>query len=287
MSAFGSAVEGWLAGLEGLGRSGHTIRGYRVSLGLFEAWCAARGLDPARARRGDVQAWVVTLGDCYGPATVQARLAAVRSFGAWCAAEDPAGPGAGLAAAVIGPRLAPAVPRVLDPGGVRRLVDAAVRAGARDGAVVSLLAHSGARASEVAGLEVAGLDLAAGWGVVAGKGGKTRWVPVAGARAEVEAWLGARSRPGSRWLFASSHGGPMRYPAVRAAVAAAAEAAGLEGVTPHVLRASLATRWHDAGVSPVDIQRVLGHANATTTGRYIATTPARVVAAAAADGAGL
>jgi site-specific recombinase XerD len=54
-------------------------------------------------------------------------------------------------------------------------------------------------------------------------------------------------------------------------VAKYAQAAGLEGVTPHQLRHSFGKHALDAGVDLVTVSRLLGHTRLDTTARY--TTP--------------
>lgn len=63
---------------------------------------------------------------------------------------------------------------------------------------------------------------------------------------------------------------------VRHAMHSACERAGVEGITPHLLRHAWATHSADAGARIEDIQQILGHKDIQTTLRYIRPDPERV-----------
>jgi integrase/recombinase XerC len=103
-------------------------------------------------------------------------------------ADDPT---AGLKA----PKSPKRLPAALSPDEAVRLVTIADEdlLGARDRAMFELAYSSGLRLSELAGLDLARLDLASGEVRVIGKGSKERIVPVgAPARAALSHWLDAR-----------------------------------------------------------------------------------------------
>lgn len=63
---------------------------------------------------------------------------------------------------------------------------------------------------------------------------------------------------------------------VQKSVGTAAEAAGVEGISPHLLRHAWATHAHDRGAHLRDIQEILGHKDPKTTMRYLRPDPERV-----------
>jgi integrase/recombinase XerD len=181
----------------------------------------------------------------------------------------------------------------------------------RDRALLELLYGTGARISEAVGLDVddlgflaveasagqartgpagpapAGLALAGPQAPpatvrLAGKGGKDRVVPVGRyAREALEAYL-VRGRPGlaatarrasaSPAVFLNARGGRLTRQGAWGVLKAAADRAGLGGVSPHTLRHSYATHLLDGGADVRVVQELLGHASVTTTQIYTMVT---------------
>ncbi len=110
-----------------------------------------------------------------------------------------------------------------------------------------------------------------GWVLVRkGKGVKERRVPLsAEARQALRAYLEVRpQRPGP--LFFSRTYQPLRARDVQRVLAEAVRRAGIERrVTPHVLRHTFATRFLRSGGDLATLQAILGHANLSTTARYL------------------
>ena len=223
-------------------------------------------------------------------------VAAVRGLHAFAVAE-------GMAAADVAGRLRPPapprrLPRAIGVAEVERLIAAAgVGEGPgnprplRDRALLELLYGTGARISEAVGLDVDDLgiaDRADGPGGppatlrLSGKGGKQRIVPVGRyAREALDAYL-VRARPtlaaGSRRarpspaVFLNARGGRLTRQGAWGILKAAAERAGLAGISPHTLRHSFATHLLDGGADVRVVQELLGHASVTTTQVYTLVT---------------
>ena len=226
-------------------------------------------------------------------------VAAVRGLHAFAVAE-------GMAAADVAGRLRPPapprrLPRAIGVAEVERLIAAAgVGEGPgnprplRDRALLELLYGTGARISEAVGLDVDDLgiaDRADGPGGpdgppatlrLSGKGGKQRIVPVGRyAREALDAYL-IRARPtlaaGSRRarpspaVFLNARGGRLTRQGAWGILMAAAERAGLAGISPHTLRHSFATHLLDGGADVRVVQELLGHASVTTTQVYTLVT---------------
>ena len=174
------------------------------------------------------------------------------------------------------PKTAPPTPRGLSAPELRQLLAAvpATVGGARDRAIIVTLVLTGLRRTEVLGLRAGDLqhDPATGRTTyrVRTKGGaeRHRELPApalttirdsVAARGVVLGELGREAR-----LFPIlSHGfycNLRRY----------ATAAGLRGVTPHVLRHSAAKLRRATGASLEEVSSLLGHRNLSTTARYLA-----------------
>lgn len=178
---------------------------------------------------------------------------------------------------VRGPRLPAGVPRPVSEPNARALIADAGDAdlepwqAARDAAVLTLLYGCGLRISEALSLRRADVPPPEVLRV-AGKGGKTRLVPVLPAVSEglVEyvrllPWPLAPDDP----VFRGRKGGPLGARAVQATVARLRGELGLPAsATPHALRHSFATHLLGAGADLRSIQELLGHASLSTTQRY-------------------
>jgi integrase/recombinase XerD len=206
-------------------------------------------------------------------------------------------------AAAVRPPAAPRrLPKAISIPDVERLLDAAAAgtAALRDRALLELLYGTGARISEAVGLDVDDLELSSGQAAAAGdpggsptlassatirlsgKGGKERLVPVGRfAREAIDAYL-VRARPAlaaasgrgqpSPALFLNARGGRLTRQGAWMALRAAAGRAGLDEVSPHVLRHSFATHLLDGGADVRVVQELLGHASVTTTQVYTLIT---------------
>lgn len=148
--------------------------------------------------------------------------------------------------------------------------------GVRNKALIVLLYRSGLRISEA--LDLAPKDLDADTGairVLNGKGNKARTVGLdPGGFAMVSRWLEMRAKRGINGralLFCTLTGGPMKTAYVRGLLPRLARKAGIaKRVHPHGLRHTFAAQLAAEGVPLNVIQAQLGHANAATTGRYLA-----------------
>ena len=146
----------------------------------------------------------------------------------------------------------------------------------RDRAILELMYASGLRASEVGALGLN--DRLGDLGVirVTGKGDRQRLVPMGlPAREALDCYL-ADCRPGlvsprghdQGRVFLSRTGRPLERVAVWQIVKRHANAAGLAGVHPHVLRHSFATHLLAGGADLRVVQEMLGHADISTTQIY-------------------
>jgi len=217
-------------------------------------------------------------------------VVAVRGLHAFALAEGLAG--ADPAKAVRPPAPPRRLPHAISVPDVARLLQVAgdTPAQRRDRALLELLYGTGARISEALGLDVDDLDLpgqrgsADGLATVrlAGKGGKQRIVPVGSyARRALDSYLvqarpvlaaAARTGQQSSAVFLNARGGRLTRQGAWGALRAAAARAGLDEISPHVLRHSFATHLLDGGADVRVVQELLGHASVATTQVYTLIT---------------
>jgi integrase/recombinase XerC len=182
--------------------------------------------------------------------------------------EDPC---AGLKA----PKSARRLPSALSPDEASKLVAIGDDdfLGLRDRAIFELAYSSGLRLSELAGLDLTGLDLASGEVRVLGKGSKERIVPVgAAARAALARWLRERAalrNVDARALFVGHSGKRLSPRAIELRLAQWAVRQGLtQHVHPHMLRHSFASHVLQSSGDLRAVQEMLGHASIASTQVY-------------------
>jgi integrase/recombinase XerC len=167
------------------------------------------------------------------------------------------------------------LPSALSPDEAAKLVtiEANDFLGIRDRALFELAYSSGLRLSELAGLDLAGLDLESGEVRVLGKGSKERIVPVgAAARSTLARWLGERRSLGNvdaHAVFVGQSGRRLSPRAIELRVAQWALRQGLtQHVHPHMLRHSFASHVLQSSGDLRAVQEMLGHASIASTQVY-------------------
>ena len=225
--------------------------------------------------------FLVTAVSHKGPATIARKLAALRAFFRFLVekrelAESPA-------AALRLPRVPRTLPSFLPVTQAAELVETPDRErddplALRDRAMLELLYGAGVRVSELAGLDIADVDLRSRTARVMGKGSKERVVPFGEpCEAALRRYLEVRAMlvsPRTREqhptaLFVGRFGTRLTVRQVQSLVKRyGALATGRPDVHPHALRHSYATHLLDAGADLRGIQELLGHASLSTTQRY-------------------
>ena len=176
------------------------------------------------------------------------------------------------------PRLWRRIPDVLDPGEVEKLLaapDTTTILGKRDRAILELLYATGARVSEVTGLELAGVNLDYRFIRCIGKGNKERIIPLGTAAIDaVQTYLDearpklAKDLPRPE-LILNKNGRALGRIRVWSLVKQYAARAGItKRVSPHTLRHSFATHLLSGGADLRAVQEMLGHASISTTQIY-------------------
>jgi site-specific recombinase XerD len=268
----------WVLTLKAANKSPKTVAVYEEGVRVFLAWCARTGT-PAELSRPVVGGFVASLFDAGQSAnTARSRHAALKRFSAWCAAENEIG-----VDALAGMVLPQADVKVTDPlteAELRDLVKACQGSGfadRRDEAMVRLMAETGLRASECAGLKLADVDVYRGVAtVVRGKGGRGRIVPFGPATGTaLDRYVRMRrSHPQttSAALWLGERGQTFSYMTLYRALVRRAQAAGIDRFFPHLLRHTAATRWLAAGGSEGGLMAVAGWKQRAMLDRYTAAT---------------
>lgn len=263
--------------------SEHTLKNYAIDLRVFNAFLGDKDIssvDHLALRRflADMRA------KNYSKRTVARHLASLRTFFKFLFRE-------GLiktnpATAIITPKLDKKLPNILDVGKIDRLMQAPDDrsiTGLRDRAMFETLYSTGARVSELVGLDSDDVDHISGVVKLFGKGRKERIVPV-GEQALKVIRQYVKSKAGQKVkdrnaIFLNKAGGRLTDRSVRRILDKHIRAASIEmKVSPHSLRHSFATHLLDRGADLRSVQELLGHMNLSTTQIYTHVSTERLKA---------
>jgi len=287
------ALDAFLGRLAARDSSENTLRSYRTAIKQYLDFLDERHAEWRNPGRVTVRAYLGQLTDRgLSRRSISSRLAALRSFYRYARREglveaDPW-------SAALTPRLPRRLPQVLGVAEVEQLLDTThvehttAELLTRDVAMVETAYAAGLRISEIAGAQLADLDLARGELRVMGKGKKERVTLLGGpAREALDEYI-ATSRPellaragvgalDDGTLFLNSRGAPLGVRGVRYRLDRLMRAAGMpSGSSPHTLRHSFASHLLEGGADLRVVQELLGHASLGTTQVYTHVSPARL-----------
>ena len=271
------------------GVSANTLHAYRRDIADLAAYLHADGRTVEGASTEHLRDYLSHLaehpagGAPLAGRTVARRLSALRQFYRFMVTEgrrtdDPA-------AAIDSPKLGRSLPKVLSEADVDLLLAAAARRSGPDGvrlvALLETLYATGLRVSELVGLPLSAIARDGRVLLVLGKGGKERLVPLSDpARAAIAEYLGIRYRflvPARQarqapFLFPSrrSREGHLTRQRFAQLLKELSIDAGIDPkrVSPHVLRHAFATHMLNRGADLRSVQKMLGHADISTTQIY-------------------
>lgn len=276
-----SAFERYLEAERNL--SVHTIRAYLGDLDSFFDHLERLDLiDLSALELSHIRSWLANQQVKGGARTTLSRRAtSIRLFTKWATKKGYLVKDVGATLAT--PKGARTLPDVLTVADASLAMDAmAARVGEEDGpiskrdaAMLEILYASGARVSELCGLDLEDIDYSRQTIRVLGKGNKERTIPIGNpAMRALELWLkdGRESLVGAkseRAVFLGARGKRIDQRTVRTMVYhALAALEGVEKMGPHALRHSAATHLLEGGADLRTVQEILGHASLATTQIY-------------------
>ncbi len=269
----------------------NTIDAYRRDLVDAGRWLANNGAELSLAGGADLKRYLKHLTDSgASPPTTARRLSALRQFYRFLCSEqrrtdDPT-------STIDSPSLGRRLPKLVDEDGVLALIGQAGliegSEGVRMVTLLEVLYATGLRVSELVGLPLTAMSRDERCLIVRGKGDKERMVPLsAPARDALAAWLPLRAEflpPGNgkakHYLFPSrtTAEGHITRQSFALMLKELAIAAGLDPgkISPHVLRHAFATHLLDHGADLRSLQKMLGHADISSTEIYTHVTTERL-----------
>jgi integrase/recombinase XerD len=252
----------------------NTVESYGRDLSAFAAWLAEKNVPMDAFDKADVVNYVESLRDKgFSTNSVCRAISSIRGFckfmiveGFWD--EDPS-------ELMHMPTKWEQIPKALSVEDILELLRTKVdsRYKVRDVAMLTLMYSSGLRVSELVGVEMDNLDMQAGFIKVMGKGSKERLVPTNGTSKKCIEEYVATLRPlllkkrSSPFLFLNNRGEPLTRQRFWQTLKAYGAQAGIE-LSPHTLRHSFATHLLEGGADLRSIQKMLGHADISTTQIY-------------------
>lgn len=274
------------------GFSSNTVEAYRNDLSqlasYIEEQAVAKGYSAAWSSvdRNLLIGYILDLKERgYASATVARKVAAMKSFFDFLVSEGilKADPTENLSS----PRVGKSLPKALSVRDLEALLNEPAKSSSveamRDKAMLELMYACGMRVSELVSMNVADLDLSAGFVRCFGKGSKERVIPIHDkAIGALEVYL-AKARPAllrdtdEKALFLNRRGERLTRQGFWLILKAYVKAAGITAdVTPHTLRHSFATHMLRGGADLRAVQELLGHANISSTQVYTHLTSEHV-----------
>lgn len=267
------------------GSSENTVAAYRNDLQQFHAFLIqpdqlGSEADWSAVTRDELITYILYLKERqYASATVARKVAALKSFFHFllrtgAISEDPSED-------LDSPKVKKQLPQTLSAEEVDRLLALPSESGRtpkalRDTALLEMLYATGMRVSEIAHLTVDDVDLEGGTVRCVGKGNKERMMPLYPKAVEAvrdylengrSAMLGDNTE--ERTLFLNPRGEQLTRQGLWLIIKGYARDLDLDDrVTPHTLRHSFATHMLNGGAGLREVQRLLGHANISTTQIY-------------------
>lgn len=282
------------------GLAKNTVESYARDLHKYREYLAEQGvIDPQAITKQMVRSFATALAEHTGPngkklsaRTVARLVVSVRGLHKFWLAEKVTP--SDVASTVHPPNIGSRLPKAISVDQVTRLLespDTSTPTGLRDRAILEFLYSTGARISEVVGVDLDDLSLgqrsggssvAKRTGVVRlfGKGNKERLVPVGSyASKALDEYL-VRARPelsshgqGTAAVFLNARGSRLTRQGAWLILKKAAEKAKLDvEISPHTLRHSYATHLLEGGADIRVVQELLGHSSVTTTQIYTKVT---------------
>ncbi len=272
------------------GLSKNSLAAYTRDLERFSSYLIRENIEVLRFDETHAENFIVYLHEeKFALSTSNRILSTLRSFYAYLERDHGAN---NPMKDVLSRKIPLRLPKALTISQVTQLIDASVVTddivSLRNKAILELLYSSGARVSEVVGLnltdvvEIKSEDSAIRTLKLRGKGGKERVVPMGSYSVKALDDYLVRVRPSlvakiskgkSEALFLNQRGSRISRQSAWQLVVDAAKRIGLdEGISPHVFRHSFATHLLDGGADIRVVQELLGHASVTTTQIYTLIT---------------
>lgn len=259
------------------GLSPNSIAAYEQDLEKLRAYCERHEIDPVRATRDELSAFIYdTFGQGANPRSQSRIISGLHSFYRFLLYSktidsDPS-------ELIDMPKRELHLPDVLTVEEIDAMIaqiDMSKPEGTRNRAIIEMLYGSGLRVSELVGLTLSHIYREEGYMLIEGKGSKQRLVPISPVADQWFAmWLEDRAHLDVKpefvdVAFLNRYGRQLTRAMIFTIIKQLTAMAGIrKTVSPHTLRHSFATHMLQNGADLRIIQQLLGHEDITTTEIY-------------------
>ncbi len=255
--------------------SENTLLNYSRDLFVFSEFCLKNNIkDLTDVYNSTIRQFLATLrSHKASPKTLQRRLSSIRGLFNYAIScklcqHNPC-------TGILLPKAAKTLPKALEAESISQLLDNNPddELSVRDVAMFELMYSSGLRLDELQSLKLQDIDFSQALVTVAGKGNKTRVLPIGKhAITALKAWLKYRNlsaHPDCKHVFTSQRGLAMSHRNIQLRLNRLAQSNSLgQKVNPHMLRHSFATHMLESSGDLRAVQELLGHSNISTTQIY-------------------
>jgi integrase/recombinase XerD len=270
------------------GLSKNTVDSYAFDLKAFAKYLASKGKDMQSFERKDITGCMGVMKDSSSSTAAICRfISTIKGFSKFLIIEKiiDEDPSEGIRT----PKQWERLPKALGLEDIKKLLningEVSTLSGnplyIRNSAMFELMYSSGLRVSEIISIKINDVNFEAGFLKVFGKGSKERVVPMNGRAAQkIKKYMGELRKQllagkDSPYLFITSRGAPMTRQRFWQAIKEFGDASGIV-LSPHTLRHSFATHMLDGGADLRSLQKMLGHADITTTQIYTKVSGDRI-----------
>ncbi|RJQ19011.1 MAG: site-specific tyrosine recombinase XerD [Nitrospiraceae bacterium] len=264
------------------GLSSNTLEAYKRDLRKFEDYIETCGKGITGFTRSDLHSFLTHLRDAGNQTATLARsISALRGLCKFMLlegiiSEDPV-------ENLSTPKGWKRIPKTIGTEEVSTLLQKpeGERFSLRDRAILEIMYSSGLRASEVVNMKIGDINFEAGFITLMGKGSKERVVPAnekalnTVRRYIVELRPALLKKKTSTYLFLAKGGRPMTRQRLWQLIKKYSKNLSAE-ISPHTLRHCFASHLLEGGADLRALQKMLGHADISTTQIYTKVTPERL-----------
>ncbi|MFH1025313.1 MAG: site-specific tyrosine recombinase XerD [Nitrospirota bacterium] len=268
------------------GLSRNTVASYQLDLKKFHAFLSGKAKDFLSFSKADIVDFIQKLRDeNYSAASICRFISTIKGLCKYLLVENriTEDPSENLQSPKRWERLPKAisiadVKTLLESGHPNNLSEPVVN---RDYVMFELLYSSGLRVSELISLKLEDISFDAGFLRVMGKGSKERIVPLhMRALGRLKRYVSLKRpeilrKKSSSYLFITRRGGPMTRQRFWQTMKKLGRRTGLD-ISPHTMRHTFATHLLEGGADLRSLQKLLGHADISTTQIYTKVTTDRL-----------
>jgi len=257
--------------------STNTIESYSNDLNKLADFLTPKSIPATKVRLNDLKDFITSISDILSDTSQSRIISAIKSFYKFLLIENliQSDPSENLVSPKIGRKL----PNVLSIEEINLIINSVEsnKVGIRNKAIIEIIYGCGLRVSELTNLLLSNLFLKQGYIKIVGKGNKERLSPIGSLATDSLNDFLTNVRPGlkinnkfSDHVFINNRGTSLSRSMIFKMIKKYTLKANInKDISPHSLRHSFATHLVDGGANLIEIQKLLGHSDISTTEIYV------------------